>query len=820
MIDFFLRFNLRSWCFLAGLLALMLLPWWHNHSYLRDLYDYGLVIAANGHMDRGERPYVDFTTPIQAGFLGLNWLVEKAGGGTYEALTRGAAGLILASALVLPLMLVRRWPWWAALVLGGTVTAASAAQHTILWHNTLGVFCLALVAWSAAVAPVLRRVDWPWHLLAGVGLVLGGINKLNFQLVALAVVVAWALRAGWLERAGWRLSAATILAALGCGVMLPIGLELWWTGASMELWLANVVGTAADSRLDQLKEIWSADFLLRPVHDYYGPQVLPQAGMIGLLLSVATLVGCWPTGGQAGGRCDRLLLPLAVLLAGLAGAALLVTNFEIISIGLTAWLVLLTSIWLGFAPPAGRVLFNFGFVVPAGVIGLAAWWSAWLGQRSQFGYSTASRSEYQPAEKAAPAYASLRGLRLPPEFVLSLEALSHILAEGGDQPRLVFYGAGLELLDRYFPAKRERRQPLWAHWGTSYDAGATRRLSDAFMNSDSHRMAFANVASAHWPDEVRAVLEDHFVRDMVGPTVARWRHRDDATANLADSFEALRWLGGNLDSRVLHFDRHPLRIRRTSTGQLILGTNLPEGQVLVRTPSYRLKGKAVVARMPGAGNGPLAADFKVIVHGASPEDVRWSAHVEVPAGQESAEVPFHVDGSGRLLMLWVMRPAEQSNGLLAGYRDLEITHAAESPIAPRLRPNSPAEVALTPEHVESLLGGVAWRPNQLAVRAGHPAAEGVELLPGGEIWMHTEGMVGELQARVTCLEGGMAPVVRIVWYKGGRLQIIQQEWVRHDAPVDLRVWTAEPGGWIGILADSGAGFIPVNVRVTGTTLTP
>ncbi|MEY3774804.1 MAG: hypothetical protein RLZZ129_1584, partial [Verrucomicrobiota bacterium] len=264
------RLPLSAFLTSGGVLLVVLCalwPWWRNHEYLRDLYDYGLVIAANGHMDRGERPYVDFTTPIQAGFLGLNWLIEKTGGGTYGALTRGAAGLIVASAVLLPLMLVRRWSWWAALILGATVTAASAAQHTILWHNTLGVFCLALVVWSAAVAPVLRRVDWPWHLLAGVGLVLGGINKLNFQLVAMAVVLAWALRAGWLERAGWRRIATTILAALVCGVLLPVSLELWWTGASLELWLANVVGTAADSRLDQLKAIWSTDFLLRPVHD-------------------------------------------------------------------------------------------------------------------------------------------------------------------------------------------------------------------------------------------------------------------------------------------------------------------------------------------------------------------------------------------------------------------------------------------------------------------------------------------------------------------------------------------------------------------------
>src|SRR5690606_27667291 len=102
-------------------------------------------------------PYVDYTTPIQAGFLGLNWLIERAGGGTYLALTRGGAGLIALATLLLTLVLARRWPSWAALIVGVAVTVASASQHTMLWHNALGVFCLALVSWATACAPVLRR---------------------------------------------------------------------------------------------------------------------------------------------------------------------------------------------------------------------------------------------------------------------------------------------------------------------------------------------------------------------------------------------------------------------------------------------------------------------------------------------------------------------------------------------------------------------------------------------------------------------------------------------------------------------------------------
>ena len=480
--------QLRRKIFLLGSMIVMvvvaLLPWWRNHAYLRDTYDYGLVLAANGHLDLGERPYVDFTTPIQAGFLGLNWLIERAGGGTYFALTLGGAGLIVGTAVLLCLMLARRWPWWAAATVSGTVVVASASQHTILWHNSLGVSCLAAVAWAAACAPVLRRASWPWHAVMLVGLLLGGINKLNFQLVAVAAALAWAVRTGWLREAGRGRVLATALVILLAGVVLPVAGEMTWTGASLSLWLANVVQLAAGSRLGILRQILSVDFLLRPIHDYYGPLPLHQVGLVGAWLSLAALVGCRPDPDAPAGyaRWDRWLQPLAVVFSAVAAAALLATNYEIASIGLGAWLVLVVSLWLGFAPAGRRVVFLGGVIVPAVALGVSAWWSAWQGQRSQFGFSDAPRSAYRPAESAGPAFARLAGLRLPPEFMHSLEVVEQSLPENDfeTEVRPVFYGPGLEFLQRYLPGPWEKGQPLWGHWNTTYSPANLARLGEKF----------------------------------------------------------------------------------------------------------------------------------------------------------------------------------------------------------------------------------------------------------------------------------------------------------------------------------------------------
>jgi hypothetical protein len=807
---------------LAGFVAL--LPWWRNHSYLRDLYDYGLVLAANGHLDLGARPYVDFTTPIQAGYLGLNWLIERWGGGNYRALTLGGAGLIVLSATLLPLLLSRRWPWWVALVVGGVVTIAGASQHTILWHNSLGLFCLALVSWASACAPVGRRASWPWHVLLAAGLFLGGLNKLNFHLVGVAAALAWAVRAGLVRQAGWGRVGATAAAVFLGGVVLPVAVELAWTGASLSLWLANVVHLASASRLEILGQIWSGDFLLKPIHDYYGPVLLPQAGLLGVGLALATLMGCWPHVTPKDGplRWDRWLVPAGVVLAGFAGAALLATNFEIVSLGLGAWLVLMVSLWLGFAPAMPRIAFLAGVILPAVLIGLSAWWSAWEGQRSQFGFSPAARADYRPAESAGPAFVRLTGLLLPPEVMQSLEVLEQALPDKDDKGvRPVFYGPGLEYLHRYLPGRWQKGQPLWAHWGTSYGPAQIELLGERLARPGLYEAVLATRAFDTWPDSVGRVLRQHYIKGDIGPVFRSWARGDLDSLDLTDGFDALTRLGGNVDGRMLLLDKYPLRPKRTADGLMLFGTAAREGNVLLRTPSRRVRAVAKLVRRPGRGNGPLIADFKAIIHGSIPEDARWSARLELRPGEQSVAVPFEVDAGGKPLMLWVSQPEANRSGAFAGYREMEITHAAESTGgAPHLRPAVLADTPLTAELAASLFGPIGWRPHRLVVRGGRPGDAGLELSAGGEVWLQSDQMTGEVWGRVVRPAGSGPTQVRVVWYKSGRLQRLQEGWVHPGQVFEFHAWTAEPGGWIGLLLDQTEETGSAQVRMIRSTLIP
>jgi len=802
-------------------LVLALAPWWRNHGYLRDLYDYGLVVAANGHLNLGERPYVDFTTPIQAGFLGLGWMFERLGGGTYAGLTLGAAALIVLAAVGLPILLARRLPGWVAVPVGAAVAVSAASQHTILWHNALGVITLAFATWAVACAPVLRRATWSWHLVAAAALFLGGVNKLNYQLVSVAVCAAWTLRAGFTRDAGWGRVVASGAAILFAGVVAPVAAELAWTGASWQLWLANVVELPAGARTGILRAILTGHFWVRPIHDYYGPLLLPQVGLVAVWLALWAIVGCWPA--KSGAWADRLFVPVAALGALAAGAALLATNYEIAPLGLGAWLALVASVWLGFAPAQRPVRLVAGLGLPALLLGRAAWWSAWLGQRSQFGYSGAPRADYVPATDAGPAFAFLRGLRLPPEVQLSLSMVERALPEADARGyRPVFYGLGTEWLERAFPTAPEKGKPLWVHWGTSYSAAALAQLRDRLAAGEDYRIVLNTVARDEWPEEFLPAFRQDYASDFVGPTIKRRTYRGRDYVDLTDSFKTLEMLGGNLDGHVYHFDTHPLTFKQVTGDRVLLGASRAAGSVLLRTPSYHGQGVAIIARLPGSAPGPLHAGFKVITHGAIPEDQRWGRQIELPAGEESIAVPFEFDSLGKMVELWVMPDDKSVGRLFAGFRELGLTNSIEwTEDVPNLRPQHLPDTSVTPELAENLFGPIAWRPRQWIVRGGTAGAHGLELAPGGETWLRTAGMTGEIRGQIICPpDAQRLPMVQVVWYKGGRLQIMQHGRVEPGRPFEFKVWTAEPSGWIGILVTNEERVAPVQVRVTECSLIP
>lgn len=810
-----IRSILRSpwpWALLVAVVAL--LPWWRNHDHLRDFYDYGLVIAGNARIAAGERPYVDFTTPIQSGIFWANSAAEKLGGGDFLGMTRGAAALIVAAAIGFTLLLARRWPEWLAALAAAAVVLGSASQHTIIWHNTLGVVCLALVAWSTALAPVWRREQWGWHVLTILGLLVGGLNKLNFHLVALAAASGWLVHA-WLVRGeSLRRIGATAACWVGAGVVLPVVLELAWTGAPLRLWLYNVVGLASGSRAQGLAEVFRRHFYTEPMHDYYGELALPQVGAVGLLMCVVVTVLAWRAAG-ADGKSARRAQGLALgagALAFAAGAALLATNFEIAYVGWSAWTVLAIAVLLG----SGGEMRGAGCVVFAALLTLLAVFageSAWRGQRSQFGHAADPREAYVPADTAGPQFSYLRGVKVPPNWIGSLRDIAaNLPAADADGLRPVFYGPGLEWLERAFPARKHARLPLWAHWRTSYGDRELAALDRLLGQAIAFDLILTPLAWDYWEETVRQAVEEGYERNYFGPlVVARTPHR--VRTLFPDAVRLIEHWGGNTAVTAWGSHAKVPSVHREAGNGILLGRAEGEAVLSFTLPVRRITGEVVVHRLAPA-DVPVVAEFTIRLPGEAVE--RWWADVTLAPGESSRTVAYEVDCSGRPFELQVRIPEEHAGRIFGGYRGPRITHAeADRAPPPRLRPGERAAVAVELEEVRRLFPASEAVLEEVVLRGGRVDAGAVELLPGGELWLRFDRLVAELRGVASESEprdAATAPVLRAGWYKGGRFDLLVQTGLDNaERRVAFQLRTPEPDGWLVFTLDRSAAAAPARI---------
>lgn len=801
------------------LTLLALLPWWRNHAYLTDFYDYGLVVSGVGRVAAGERLYADIVSPIQSGIFLLNAAAEKMGGGTFQAMTWGGAYLTAFATAAFVLVLSRRWPVLAATGVAAGILFGSVVQHTIIWHNTVGVVCLAFVVWGAALAPILRRTDWPSHVLVLAGLWLGGINKLNFHFVALAVCCGWTLRAGLTGGENWRRVAGTLAGWLAAGLLLPLLTELIWTGATLADWWHNVVELPLASRASTLTQITTWKFYVASPHTYYGTLRLPQIGLVSAILPLVAGLAAW-RGATRPGAGDKIILAVAVLLAVVAGAALHVTNNEIGYVGLAATLVLTTGLWLGFglAPCGGY--FWLGLVIPALLVGTVCWESAWRGQRSQFGHSRSSRETFLPAETADPAYAYLRGTKLPPEMHQALgDAATWLktIEQRGLHP--VFYGPGLEWLERIFPAVKPGPMPLLAQWGTTYGPRELTRLHRGLEDARIYPAVLSIHAWDAWTPETQTIFNFLFCQSSLGGLIDL-RQRCLHASALCDSISFANNIAGNVAATLLDFDGTPMKPYFDTAQKPFLGVMRGEGRLSLHVPIRRLESEAIIHRLSEAEGRSYFADFAIV--GRANHEPRWSARIQLPAVQRDISVPFTAGGEGEPLDLIVTVPAAFEDQIAAGYRNPRITHTGEDAgPAPYLRSEKPADdlIETPPRFIDG-----SWSPDKITVRRGSVTSSGAELRPGGELWLYNRAGLSELSGEIFSAPdstGSATPVVRIVWYKAGRLQVLQQEGLSDPkGKVHFRAWSAEPEGWFGILSDPVSGGAPVTVRILKAETAP
>jgi hypothetical protein len=277
--------------------------------------------------------------------------------------------------------------------------------------------------------------------------------------------------------------------------------------------------------------------------------------------------------------------------------------------------------------------------------------------------------------------------------------------------------------------------------------------------------------------------------------------------------------GGSSDSREIVTEA---RFMTAAQHRLFLGVE-ERGVMSLKVPANRLQGEVIVRRREAGRGGAAAAEFVIYAQqNETHRYERWRQRVELPAGQDEVVVPYAIDGSGMPTTFIVEIPPEHHGVIVAGWRGPQITHVGRGgPDEPAWFYRGWSETVALDEKALALLLPDNWRPEQAFMRNGRVVADGIELLPGGEIWLKAKGFVMEFMGVAKVEEGWdpqALPFVRGMWYLGGRHEVFSQMVAREqDHAADFRAWCAEPGGWLVIGVDPTANAPAVRVRVHKVT---
>ena len=802
---------------LAGL-TVVLAPWWKNHAALVDFTDYGLVMAAVGRIEAGERPYLDFVTPIQTLQFTVSWWAEKVAGARYLSLTYANAVFIALSFVGLVAALWRRLGVVTAMVVAAAVVGASSSQHTIVWYNAVGTTVLGVVVGVLAVRP--REGRWGAVAIGCVWFALwvGGMTKLTYQVAALAFAWTLTFRAGWQGEISWRRARLTMIGHFVFGVIAPVATELAWTGATLEQWFYNVIVLPAGYRTNMLWQLATAQFYLHTPHHYYKPLHFTYAGAWGLgLLMIVTAAAAW---GIAKARERRVAK--SVMLAAIAAGAwicmgvILATNMDISYLAGAAALVFATGIVLAHADVAGMSrAMRVVLVVASLTLLVPAWEAAWQGTRALWTHEPAARKDMVSADDLPPRFGYLHGMQIPATLHASLVEF-HRQAE-----RLKASGVGesgyycvnaMDWLVRVMPGARHDDLPLWLASGTTTSDADSWRMAERIESDERIQVILSYAGWNYWTSGMTEMLGKNFREERWGPRLHAYVRDPQVSV-----FEFSVNTQSNLYWRDVTVSGTEPLVERADNGLFYLGAGGPHRLDFARG-LYRFAGELVAAR-EGAGGDVARATFTVHAReGGALADEIWRDTVELGADERWVARPFAVSPGGRPVTLTV--EAVQGTGVRFGWRRLQTEHAGESgDELPR-----PIERRLEGRQIDTrVLWGGGDGVGVEGVAHGlvqHAAADGgaLEGAAPSEVWVKLGRRIGRLAGEYQYVGdarpedyGATGMKVTVIYYKSGRFEVMHSRELRPSLNEEDRAaqrfdfGVPEGEGWVALVVTPAPG---------------
>ena len=308
----------------------------------------------------------------------------------------------------------------------------------------------------------------------------------------------------------------------------------------------------------------------------------------------------------------------------------------------------------------------------------------------------------------------------------------------------------------------------------------TARVTREVLHGETFRYLLVVVGWDHWSIETELELPRRFTKQSIGELFYLYG-KLPANTVWARPFEFGGGLGGNVDpSRLLA----TMPLRPLGNGRGFLGAASRTGEIEISAPSNRASAEAVLLRLSPAGGPTEKIRFRAYAKDQEKRYLRWSEDLALPEGADELIVPTgRLDASGMPLLFTMEIPDAMAGKLAAGWRALTLWDSIDRGERPPLLQAGAALVKLANGELRAVLQKEALAGAPVIVRNSWLEDGVCRISPGGEVWIHLSGLYSKIELSAKSpASSGENPKVRVVYYKGGRLETF------HPAP------TTTPGG--------------------------
>jgi len=497
-------------CAFGGALVLIFV-WRWNYNLFGDFYDYSIFASSGNYLHHGLKPYRDFTTSLQSLPIYLCYGAECVFGPRYLSLAYAnlLVGLTFYAATIL--LLKKRLPFLLCVLCAMAMCVATFFQHGILWYNSIAMMFLALIVWQSANIAQENHVSAARVTILCLLLFLSSMTKANFHLLGVFMAfvgLAWSFaHADSTERKRFSLVLPLILL---CAFVLGPLCETAANGTTFGDYVQQVFRTPKGRIRDILPQLVSPGLYFNKLHDFY-----PDNYSAGIYVTGAAIFALCAFIALRGEK-TRLLYSIQIFLAGQFVASLLVTasNHDIQILTASYLIVGLVAIYLMFNHSMSAAQ-DRGFKT---AIALLSAIFLITGSASTFKHSRLRFLESEKDNSHGTAIVDpqltgyLQGVRFTKtaadRFVRITSFMQKHNLTGAIEK--VYWGPGLELMNRVYDTCPMGHLPLWYHLNTSVNDSDSPRIIEALEKNHYEWVLGTMYYMKEFPPGVRKYLHDHF----------------------------------------------------------------------------------------------------------------------------------------------------------------------------------------------------------------------------------------------------------------------------------------------------------------------